>query len=171
MSLFSRRPHPLRLTALVSAVLVLTACEQPEPEQPVEQAGPEVSTSHESTPEVTSIDADGNIAPFGMASRQPVEVEEPLPTAPPTPTTASSGLYGIHCIACHGNDATGVEGLGVSLVGSQFVIGSTIEDLVGFLQVGRLAQAEDNVTGIPMPAFAWMTREQLDELAAYLKSL
>ncbi|MDP6436493.1 MAG: cytochrome c [Gammaproteobacteria bacterium] len=171
MSRFSRPPHTVRLLALVFAVLLVTACEQKEPEQPVTQPEPEAPTAHESTPEVTSIDADGNIAPFGMASRQAVEVEELLPAAPPVPTAASSGLYGIHCVACHGADANGVEGLGISLTGSQLITRSNESEIVAFLQVGRLPQAEDSITGVPMPAFAWMEPEQLDELAAYLKSL
>ncbi|HJP05595.1 MAG: cytochrome c [Gammaproteobacteria bacterium] len=171
MSCFSRLPHTIRPLVLVFAILLVTACEQKEPEQPVEQADPGASTAHESTPEVTSIDADGNVAPFGMVSRQAVRVEEPLPAAPPVPTAATSGLYGIHCVACHGADANGVEGLGVSLLVSELVARSDEDGIVAFLQVGRLPQAEDSITGVPMPAFSWMEPEQLDELAAYLKSL
>ena len=75
------------------------------------------------------------------------------------------------CAACHGADANGVEGLGVSLLVSELVARSDEDGIVAFLQVGRLPQAEDSITGVPMPAFSWMEPEQLDELAAYLKSL
>jgi disulfide bond formation protein DsbB len=168
MSLVRRLPHSARLLTLLAAVFLAAACEQKEA---AEQADSAASTAHEAAPEVISIDADGNIAPFGMASRQAVKVVEPMPAAPPVPTGANSELYSIHCIACHGPDAKGVEGLGVSLVASDLVASSDERDIVAFLQVGRLPQAADNVTGVPMPAFLWMTPEQLDEVAGYLKSL
>ena len=40
---------------------------------------------------VQSIDADGNVAPFGMASRQPVEIAEPEVAMADTATASTSG--------------------------------------------------------------------------------
>lgn len=109
------------------------------------------------------------VAPFGMAERKP----KPLPEAEQSTATASgsgdSPLYSVHCIACHGADAQGVEGLGVSLVGSEYVAGSSSDDLVAFLKKGRLPTDPDSVTGVPMPSFSWMPDEDLSAIAAYVQ--
>ena len=127
---------------------------------------------------LASVDENGNVAPFGFASRQPVNVppaegaeeatvgEEAMAAA-----DASSALYTTHCVACHGADAQGVQGLGLNLVESQLVAGSDEAALAEFLKVGRLPDSPDSVTGVPMPAFAWMSDEQLTEITGYLKSL
>ena len=52
-----------------------------------------------------------------------------------------NALYNTHCIVCHGAEARGIEGLGVSLVESPFV--------VEFLKVGRLPNDPASTTGIP----------------------
>ena len=117
-----------------------------------------------------SIDADGNIAPFGFASKQPVPVAE-LEVVPAETSAASSDIYNIHCIACHGADAKGVEGLGLSLADSQLVASSSEAELSAFLKVGRLPDSPDSVTGVPMPPFAWMSDEELTDVTGYLKSL
>jgi mono/diheme cytochrome c family protein len=152
---------------------ILTGCEQPAPEA---EGSLEVEAEAEA-PEgnagegVTSIDADGNIAPFGFASKQPVPVPEPASVAIVATSAASSDIYNIHCIACHGADAQGVEGLGLSLADSQLVASSSEAELSAFLKVGRLPDSPDSVTGVPMPAFAWMSDAELTDVTGYLKSL
>ena len=54
------------------------------------------------------------------------------------------------CAACHGQDARGIGGLGKNLVGTEFVQGQTVDELVAFLQVGRSATDPLNTTGIEM---------------------
>lgn len=124
---------------------------------------------------VNSVDAEGNIAPFGMASRAQREVAEvPVEAAAAVADAdagASSAVYMAQCVACHGADAKGVQGLGLSLVDSQLVAVSTADELVAFLKAGRMPGDPGSVTGIPMPAFAWMPQADLDAVAAYLKSL
>lgn len=164
----------IKLIGLSFLLLVLAGCEQPatESEQaetapPNESAAPAVS---EDT--VTSIDADGNVAPFGMASRQPVPVPEPEPVAAAAESAgASSGLYSVHCVACHGADAKGVQGLGLNLVESQLVASSSEEELAAFLKAGRAADSPDSVSKVPMPGFAWMSDDDLAEITGYLKKL
>lgn len=152
---------------------VLTGCEQPAPEAPVEAEAPAASDAGR----VTSIDADGNIAPFGFASKQPVPLSEPEPepevtlVASAETPAASSDIYNIHCIACHGADAQGVQGLGLSLVDSQLVAVSSEAELTAFLKVGRMPDSPDSVSGVPMPAFAWIGDEGLADVTGYLKSL
>jgi len=157
--------------ALLSVVVIfgLAGCGQPASDdvEIVESAAP-ASVADEGR--MASIDADGNVAPFGMASKQPVPVPE-LPAQPAEDTLAVSVVYATNCVACHGADATGVQGLGLNLVESDLVTTSSAEELVVFLQNGRAPDSPDSVTGVPMPAFAWMDAEDLNEVAGYLKSL
>jgi disulfide bond formation protein DsbB len=80
----------------------------------------------------------------------------PDPTAAPPPPAASGDaangetLYGGTCIGCHGPDATGIDGLGKSLVGSEFVNRLSDSELVDFLIVGRPTSDPLNTTGVDM---------------------
>ena len=100
-----------------------------------------------------------------------------------TETTTGSGfgdaargeeLYNGSCIACHGPEGVGVEGLGKPWVGSEFINNSTDEELVEFLKVGRPADHPDNTTGIammPRGGNPSLTDEDLRDLVAYMRSL
>lgn len=91
------------------------------------------------------------------------------------PTTASGAdgqrLFNAQCISCHGFDALGVEGLGVSLVDSEFVSTSSQSELVEFLKVGRMPTDPGTVIGLVMPGFPWLAEQDLAALADYLKSI
>lgn len=78
--------------------------------------------------------------------------------------------FALNCVACHGTDLAGVEGLGVSLADSAFVGGRTVEELVAFLKVGRMPGDPASVSGQSMPGFGWLPEDELREIAAYLKS-
>ena len=117
---------------------------------------------------LASVDADGNVAPFGMANRGAREVAA-VPVVEIEET--SSAAYAANCVACHGADAKGVQGLGLDLTASALVDSSSAAELVEFLQVGRMPTDSASVTGMPMPGFAWMAASDLEEVAAYLKSL
>jgi mono/diheme cytochrome c family protein len=159
-----------RLVSLALLGIVIAGCEQPAPEAEQESVA-EAPAAETSQKKLASIDADGNIAPFGFAAKQPVEVKElaTAETAPIELAAATSDLYGIHCVACHGADAKG--GLGPNLVDSEFVAASSADELTAFLKVGRSPDSPDSTTGIPMPAFAWMSAENLTEITGYLKGL
>ncbi len=176
------RLKPLGGLAGLCVVLAgLSACGQPD-EGSAQQAGAEAPVAATGSPdasgskandEITSIDADGNVAPFGFASRPPVEVP-PLEMAAAAPQAESANLstvFSAQCVACHGAGGGGVAGLGVSLVESQLVAASSEAELTEFLKVGRLTDSPDSITGVPMPAFAWMSAEQLAEVASYVKQL
>jgi len=70
---------------------------------------------------VNSVDSNGNVAPFGMASRAPRDVA-PAPAMAAAGTTEDasvaslSTVYANNCVACHGANAKGVQGLGVDVV-------------------------------------------------------
>lgn len=114
------------------------------------------------------------VAPFGMASRKPVPVPDPVEVVSVTvdnvQDSAMSPLYNVHCSACHGPNGEGIEGLGVDLVASEFVAGSDADALIGLLREGRMPDAEISMTGRPMPSFAWMGEDELDGLAVLLRN-
>lgn len=184
-----------RFLPLLFVTLLLGACAQQDDSAPQNAAdassspldmslGPNKVTAddyrHEPVPvvirdSVPSVDADGNVAPFGMASRAEREVAPAAAAAVAATTSAVAGgqpaVYTAQCAACHGADAKGVEGLGLDLVASQLVADSSVDELVAFLKAGRMPGSPDSVTGIPMPAFAWLPQADLDAVASYLKSL
>jgi mono/diheme cytochrome c family protein len=174
--MFSATVKPNFFSQLIIAALAtlfLIGCGQPAPDVVEDAAAPESAESAPAANDgpLVSIDADGNIAPFGMASRQPVPVPEPEAAVPVAQAGAASAVYAVQCVACHGADAKGVEGLGLSLVESELVAGSSPDELVAFLQAGRQPGSPDSVTNVPMPAFAWMSAADLAEVAGYIKSL
>ena len=125
-------------------------------------------------PDTTAIDqADrivvAEVAPFGMASRKPVPVPDPVDVAPAAVDAVVSPLYNVHCSACHGPTGEGVEGLGVDLVASEFVAGSDPGELIVFLQEGRMPDADASLTGRPMPSFAWMGDDELHDLVVFMQ--
>lgn len=163
----------LQLTSLTLAFLVLVACDRPATDaaQTVETEQTALAQDQNNDGQMVSIDADGNIAPFGFASKQPVAIAEPEMVATEQAAVAASAIYSVHCIACHGADATGVQGLGLNLVESELVVSSTEAEMLAFLKEGRLPDSPDSVTGMPMPAFAWMSDSDLAEVTGYLQSL
>lgn len=169
----------LRLAGLAVGITLIAACDRPAPEAE-EAAAPEVpaATGEVKKPGgVNSVDAEGNVAPFGMASKQPVAIAEPAAAAAAAVVDAagegpaSAAVFSVHCAACHGPDAKGVEGLGLNLVDSKLVADSSQAELIEFLQAGRAVDAPDNVSGVPMPSFVWMSEADLSEVTAYLQSL
>jgi len=167
---------------LFSVALVLTGCAQPEDAAGggAGATGPAKVTSDDYRPQpasvgggpLASVDAVGNVAPFGMASRAKLGVAPaPVAATAAVAATAPSAIYAVQCVACHGADAQGVQGLGVNLVESPLVANSSVAELVAFLQAGRGADSPENKSGVPMPAFAWMSAADIDEVATYLKSL
>jgi mono/diheme cytochrome c family protein len=174
--MISATVKPKLFSQLIIAALVtlfLGGCGQPAPDGVEEAAAPESTASAPAANDgqLASIDADGNIAPFGMASRQPVPVPEPEAAAPVEQAGTASAVYAAQCVACHGADAKGVEGLGLSLVESELVAGSSPDELVAFLQAGRQPGSPDSVTNVPMPAIARMSAADIAEVSGYNKSL
>lgn len=169
-----KRNFGLIVTVVATLVLTLTACDSTKDKAPAEAANTDQSAAPAAGgKQMLSIDQQGNIAPFGFASRKPVPVPELQAAATGTvvATAATSLVFGTNCVACHGPEGKGVEGLGVNLLESRLVADSSPADLVVFLQAGRAADAPDNVSGVPMPSFAWMSDADLAEVAAYIKSL
>ncbi|MCC5795178.1 MAG: cytochrome c [Chromatiales bacterium] len=98
-------------------------------------------------------------AAFAAGAAQAVAAD-----APP-----SSTGYNQHCLVCHGQDLAGVPNLGVGLTDSAFVSNRSMDELVEFLKVGRLPNDPDSVAGMAMPGFAWMSEDELIEIARFIR--
>jgi mono/diheme cytochrome c family protein len=104
-------------------------------------------------------------------------------TAAAAATTAAGGsgdathgeeLYQGTCAACHGADATGIDGLGKDLHDNDFTNSLTDPELIAFLEVGRPASDPDNTTGVDMPPKGGnpsLTDQDLQDIVAYLRTL
>ena len=101
--------------------------------------------------------------------------EAEIPPANYEPAVVEQGErnYGVFCTACHGPDATGIQGLGPSLLESNFFNSHTDEELLDFIIAGRPADHPDNTTGIAMPprgGFPNMSDEQISSIIAFLRT-
>ena len=99
----------------------------------------------------------------------------------PATTAASAGnvvngaaVYAGTCVACHGANQEGVDGLGKPLAPSAFVVANTDEELVAFIKVGRPTSDPENTQGVDMPPKGGnpsLNDQDLLDVAAYLHSL
>jgi len=83
-------------------------------------------------------------------------------------------LYNGSCIACHGPNGEGIEGLGKPWVGSEFINDNSDEDMLAFLKVGRPSDDPLNTTGIamlPKGGNPSLSDEDLQDLVAYMRTL
>jgi mono/diheme cytochrome c family protein len=83
-------------------------------------------------------------------------------------------LFATSCSACHGKDARGVKGNGVSLVDNPFCQSLDDNAMVAFLMKGRDPGDPANTTGIGMPARGGnpaLDEDDLLDIIAYIRSL
>jgi len=76
----------------------------------------------------------------------------PEPTATPTNQERGESLYSQACASCHGAQGEGAEGLGTPLSDAPYVAELSDDELLALIRDGRAAEAEDNRTGLAMPA-------------------
>jgi disulfide bond formation protein DsbB len=97
--------------------------------------------------------------------------------APPTPfgdAEAGREAFLATCVACHGQDAKGVPGLGKDLTTSEFLRTQTDEQMLAFLIAGRPASDALNTTGVDMPPRGGnpaYTDTDLKNIVAHLRTL
>lgn len=87
---------------------------------------------------------------------------------------AGEDVYKGTCAACHGPDATGIEGLGKNLHNNTFIDDLNDDELVAFLKEGRPAGDPANETGVDMPPKGGnpsLTDQDLYDVAAFLRTL
>ena len=77
--------------------------------------------------------------------------------------------YISRCGFCHGDDLNGIDGLGVALRDSAFLENMTVEEIIEFLKVGRMLNADDSISGGVMPGFNWLEASELEGIARYIK--
>jgi mono/diheme cytochrome c family protein len=82
--------------------------------------------------------------------------------------------YGTYCIACHGQNAQGIAGLGPNLVANRYMARHDDDAVLQFVIEGRPADHPDNESGIAMPAragFPNLEDEEIMTIIAYLRTL
>jgi len=92
----------------------------------------------------------------------------------PDAVAAGQEVFSTTCLACHGPNGEGIEGLGTDLTTSQFVRDLSDDELVAYLEVGRPADDPANTTGIAMPAKGGrptLTTEDLANVVAFLRTI
>ena len=105
---------------------------------------------------------------------------ERLVAAPPQPMLAATtlvkgrDLFESSCIACHGVDGKGVEGLGKDLTQSWFIASTDDTELRAFVARGRTVEEQFNTTKIPMPPKGGhdeLTDADLGDIVIYVRGL
>lgn len=78
------------------------------------------------------------------------------------------------CVACHGENGEGIEGLGKDWTTSDYIASSSDDELVAFLKVGRTADDPLNTTGVLMPPKGGdptLTEDDLYNVVAFMRTL
>ena len=91
------------------------------------------------------------------------------------PPSAANGekVFESTCLACHGQDGVGIDGLGKPMPGSAFIASLSDTELVDFVKTGRSASDPDNTTGVDMPANGGrdLSEQELVDVVAYIRTL
>ena len=112
-----------------------------------------------------------SVQAFGMASRQ-YEIEDQsdfMVMNIMNNQSISNEKYNARCGFCHGADLNGIEGLGITLKNSDFLKNMTTNEIIAFLKVGRMPNADDSISGGVMPGFSWLEESELEEIAEFIK--
>ena len=101
---------------------------------------------------------------FPTPTEEPVAQVKTVEAAMPTPTPAGDPIAGEKifasaCVACHGQD----------LIRSEFIATRTDQELIEFIEVGGLP--DEPLVMPPRGSNPTLTDENLDDIAAYLRSL
>ncbi|MGB7860534.1 MAG: c-type cytochrome [Acidimicrobiia bacterium] len=83
-------------------------------------------------------------------------------------------LFTATCATCHGQGGIGVDGLGPTFIGNEFVAGMDDAALIDFITVGRPIDDPDNQTGVAMPAKGAnpaLSSADLADIVAYLREI
>lgn len=110
-------------------------------------------------------------------------VQQEQPTAAPQAAApaaivgdASNGskIFSTACVACHGPEGKGVQGLGKDLTTSEWVAQQSDEQLVEFIKKGRDASDPLNTTGVAMPPKGGnpaMSDQEIADIVAFVRSI
>ena len=87
---------------------------------------------------------------------------------------AGGKLFRQTCSTCHGMNGEGIEKLGKTLIGNEFVALQSDQTLVQFLIEGRPATHPDNTRGVDMPPRGGnpnLTDQDLASIVTYMRTL
>ncbi len=96
------------------------------------------------------------------------------PVLPLVTLVKGRDLFEVSCIACHGMDGKGVEGLGKDLTQSWFVASLDDAALRAFVARGRAVGEQFNTTKVPMPPKGGhdeLTDSDLGDIVTYVRGL
>lgn len=115
------------------------------------------------------------VACGGGGGGQTTAPEAPAATETPSgDPVAGKAQFDTVCIACHGPEGVGVEGLGKPFTTSEFLLTVDDQELLEFVKTGRPISHPDNTTGVDMPPKGGnpaLTDEQLLDIIAYIRTL
>jgi disulfide bond formation protein DsbB len=83
-------------------------------------------------------------------------------------------IYSQLCIACHGPEAKGVQGLGKDLTTSTFIAEKSDAEMVDFIKKGRDPGDPLNTTGVAMPPKGGnpaMSEQDVADIVAYMRTI
>jgi mono/diheme cytochrome c family protein len=106
---------------------------------------------------------------------QPAAAPQAAAPAAPVGDAANGGkIFATACVACHGPEGKGVQGLGKDLTTSEWVAQQSDTQLVEFIKVGRDAGDALNTTGVAMPPKGGnpaMSEQEVADIVAFVRSI
>jgi len=87
---------------------------------------------------------------------------------------AGKEQYNQICIACHGPDGEGIEGLGKPFTTSEFLREKNDEEMLAFIKTGRPSGDPLNTTGVDMPPKGGnpaLSDDQILDIIAFIRTL
>lgn len=147
----------------IAVILVLLLASQPAARR--EQVAAAPTTTPEVTVEATSEAAvEATAEPTGAVTWN----------LDPQAVAAGETAFSTVCTACHGFTGQGIQGLGKSLVGTDFINSQSDEELAAFIIKGRDISDPLNTTGVMMPARGGnpaLGDQDVVHIVAYIRSL
>ncbi len=110
----------------------------------------------------------------GGGGAAPEQNQPEATTAPAGDAVAGKTQYDTVCIACHGPEGIGVDGLGKPFTTSEFLLTVDDQELLEFIKTGRPISHPDNTTGVDMPPKGGnpaLTDAQILDIIAYIRTL
>jgi disulfide bond formation protein DsbB len=124
-------------------------------------------------PEPTPTPAPAAAAPAEAAPAEAAPAEAQT-TALVGDAAKGQQIYSQLCIACHGPEAKGVQGLGKDLTTSTFIAEKSDAEMVEFIRVGRDPGDPLNTTGVAMPPKGGnpaMSDQDMADIVAYMRTI
>lgn len=109
------------------------------------------------------------------AAEQPTAAPQAAAPAALVGDAANGGkIFATACVACHGPEGKGVQGLGKDLTTSEWVAQQSDEQLVEFIKKGRDAGDALNTTGVAMPPKGGnpaISDQEIADIVAFVRSI